>query len=64
LILLKAELTKEFALISGDDLSFVDYLKKGGNAVISVTANLVPKQMHLYAKKFRKIIIARQKHVK
>ena len=43
---IKNGVKKEFALISGDDLSFVDYLKKGGNAVISVTANLVPKQMH------------------
>src|SRR5210317_635937 len=43
---IKNGVEKEFALISGDDLSFVDYLKKGGNAVISVTANLVPKQMH------------------
>jgi 4-hydroxy-tetrahydrodipicolinate synthase len=43
---IKNSVDKRFALISGDDLSFVDYLKKGGNAVISVTANLVPKQMH------------------
>ena len=43
---IKNSVDKGFALISGDDLSFVDYLKKGGNAVISVTANLVPKQMH------------------
>ena len=43
---IKNGVDKRFALISGDDLSFVDYLKKGGNAVISVTANLVPKQMH------------------
>jgi len=51
---IKNGVKKEFALISGDDLSFVDYLKKGGNAVISVTANLVPKQMHRICEEIQK----------
>ena len=51
---IKNSVDKRFALISGDDLSFVDYLKKGGNAVISVTANLVPKQMHLICDEIQK----------
>jgi len=51
---IKNRVNKEFALISGDDLSFLDYLKKGGNAVISVTANLVPKQMHLICEEIQK----------
>jgi len=51
---IKNSVDKRFALISGDDLSFVDYLKKGGNAVISVTANLVPKQMHLICEEIQK----------
>jgi 4-hydroxy-tetrahydrodipicolinate synthase len=51
---IKNGVDKEFALISGDDLSFVDYLKKGGNAVISVTANLVPKQMHHICEQIQK----------
>ena len=51
---IKNSVDKRFALISGDDLSFVDYLKKGGNAVISVTANLVPKQMHYICEEIQK----------
>jgi 4-hydroxy-tetrahydrodipicolinate synthase len=51
---IKNGVDKEFALISGDDLSFVDYLKKGGNAVISVTANLVPNEMHLICEGIQK----------
>ena len=51
---IKNSVDKRFALISGDDLSFVDYLKRGGNAVISVTANLVPKQMHRICEEIQK----------
>ena len=51
---IKNSVDKRFALISGDDLSFVDYLKRGGNAVISVTANLVPKQMHCICEEIQK----------
>ena len=51
---IKNRVNKEFALISGDDLSFLDYLKKGGKAVISVTANLVPNEMHLICEGIQK----------
>ncbi len=35
----------EFALLSGDDASFVDYLSVGAKGVISVTANVAPGRM-------------------
>ncbi len=35
-----------FALLSGDDASFVDFLQAGGQGVISVTANVAPRAMH------------------
>jgi len=35
----------EFALLSGDDASFVDYLAVGAKGVISVTANVAPGRM-------------------
>jgi 4-hydroxy-tetrahydrodipicolinate synthase len=35
----------EFALLSGDDASFVDYLGVGAKGVISVTANVAPGRM-------------------
>ena len=39
-----------FALISGDDPSFLGYLAHGGHGVISVTSNVAPAAMaHLYA---------------
>lgn len=34
-----------FRLFSGDDISAFDFLKAGGNGVISVTANVKPKDM-------------------
>ena len=34
-----------FCFFSGDDLSAYDYMLNGGDGVISVTANIVPKQM-------------------
>ena len=36
---------KDFIMLSGDDLSSCDFLEAGGHGVISVTANVVPKQM-------------------
>ncbi|MBF0621506.1 MAG: 4-hydroxy-tetrahydrodipicolinate synthase [Magnetococcales bacterium] len=36
---------KEFALISGDDATFLPFLSVGGTGVISVSANVAPKQM-------------------
>ena len=42
---------ESFNLISGDDIYFLNFLKKGGSSVISVTANIVPQKMHLICKK-------------
>lgn len=50
---IKDKVDKNFNLISGDDLSFVDFFKKGGTAVISVTANIVPKQMNEICQKIK-----------
>ncbi|MFB1034276.1 MAG: 4-hydroxy-tetrahydrodipicolinate synthase, partial [Sinobacterium sp.] len=35
----------DFLLLSGDDLTGCEFLANGGHGVISVTANIVPKQM-------------------
>ena len=37
----------DFMLLSGDDASACEFMLKGGHGVISVTANVVPKQMAL-----------------
>jgi len=37
---------KGFSFISGDDLTFLEFIKKGGRGVISVTANIRPNIMH------------------
>ncbi|WP_166839741.1 4-hydroxy-tetrahydrodipicolinate synthase [Rheinheimera pleomorphica] len=46
-----AELTQlcppDFMLLSGDDASACEFMLKGGHGVISVTANVAPKQMAL-----------------
>jgi 4-hydroxy-tetrahydrodipicolinate synthase len=38
--------TGKFDLFSGDDMTGRDFLRQGGNGVISVTANIVPDLMH------------------
>jgi len=43
---LKNKVADSFIFISGDDLTFLDYLKRGGHGVISVTANVRPLIMH------------------
>ena len=43
---LKNKVADCFIFISGDDLTFLDYLKRGGHGVISVTANVRPLIMH------------------
>jgi 4-hydroxy-tetrahydrodipicolinate synthase len=35
----------DFALLSGDDATFVDFVAMGGKGVISVTANVAPQRM-------------------
>ena len=42
---LRALVPDHFAILSGDDGSFLDCLANGGNGTISVTANVVPKLM-------------------
>ena len=37
---------KDFLLLSGDDETTKDFILKGGDGVISVTANVAPKSMH------------------
>ncbi|MGE4596564.1 MAG: 4-hydroxy-tetrahydrodipicolinate synthase [Methylophilaceae bacterium] len=37
---------KDFSFISGDDLTFLEFIKKGGRGVISVTANIRPNIMY------------------
>lgn len=43
---LRAACPTDFALLSGDDKTFVDFLALGGVGTISVTSNVAPKQMH------------------
>ncbi len=44
--LLKSKVGEDFIFISGDDLSFLEYMKRGGQGGISVTANVIPALMH------------------
>lgn len=43
---LKNKVSKEFIFLSGDDTTFLDYMKHGGTGVISVTANIRPDLMN------------------
>ena len=43
---LKNKVSKEFLFLSGDDTTFLDYMKHGGTGVISVTANIRPDLMN------------------
>lgn len=40
-----AELKNDFIFLSGDDATSLEFLKLGGHGVISVTANIKPKEM-------------------
>jgi 4-hydroxy-tetrahydrodipicolinate synthase len=42
---LKRLLPEDFCLLSGDDSTFFDFMKGGGDGVISVSANVVPKDV-------------------
>ncbi|MDC0182898.1 4-hydroxy-tetrahydrodipicolinate synthase [Nitrosomonadales bacterium] len=44
--ILKDKIQNEFIFISGDDLTFLEYMENGGCGVISVTANIRPDLMH------------------
>jgi 4-hydroxy-tetrahydrodipicolinate synthase len=43
--LMRLDVPKDFAMISGDDGSFLGYVASGGVGVISVTANVAPEGM-------------------
>ena len=43
---LKKKVQNNFIFISGDDLSFLEYMERGGHGVISVTANIKPDLMY------------------
>ena len=43
---LKNKVSEEFLFLSGDDTTFLDYMKHGGTGVISVTANIRPDLMN------------------
>lgn len=42
---IRERVNKPFALLSGDDATALEYVQKGGDGVISVTANVMPKAM-------------------
>lgn len=42
---LVARLPKDFAILSGDDATTLEFIKRGGHGTISVTANVAPKAM-------------------
>ena len=43
---LKKSIGKEFLFLSGDDTTFLEYMRHGGKGTISVTANVRPDLMH------------------
>jgi len=43
---LRATCGASFAILSGDDATALDFLVAGGDGVISVTANVAPREMH------------------
>ena len=43
---LRASCGSSFSILSGDDATAVDLLLAGGDGVISVTANVAPREMH------------------
>ncbi|QCI21417.1 4-hydroxy-tetrahydrodipicolinate synthase [Buchnera aphidicola (Hyadaphis tataricae)] len=42
---IKASVPNDFLLISGDDITALDFIQLGGNGVISVTANIAAREM-------------------
>lgn len=47
---LKQLVNEDFILLSGDDLSALDFMRLGGHGVISVTANVAAKEMSVLCK--------------
>lgn len=47
---LKSELAKDFILLSGDDGTYIDFLKIGGGGIISVMSNVIPQHTVKWAK--------------
>jgi 4-hydroxy-tetrahydrodipicolinate synthase len=47
---IKALCGDRFIMLSGDDATVVDFMRKGGHGVISVTANIVPELMQQLCK--------------
>lgn len=41
---MKRSITKDFTFLSGDDMSAVQYIKRGGHGCISVSANVTPEK--------------------
>lgn len=48
---MKKRCKKEFLFLSGDDGSYVDFLKAGGDGVISVASQILPKQFVQWTQK-------------
>lgn len=51
---IKRYVDENFVLLSGDDLSALDFMKLGGNGVISVTANVAANEMSKLCKLVKK----------
>ena len=60
---IKAATGDEFALISGDDALTLPVLAIGGTGVISVVANIVPKQVAQMVEAFRRGNLARARRI-
>lgn len=49
---LKSKLNADFTFLSGDDGTYLDFLKLGGDGIISVMSNLIPKQCVQWTQSF------------
>ena len=52
-----SQLGESFIFLSGDDATAYEYVTKGGNGVISVTANIAPKAMSLWCESLLKPVV-------
>lgn len=60
---IKRLVDKNFILLSGDDLSALDFMKLGGNGVISVTANIAASEMSSLCKLVKKNDFESARHI-